>query len=523
MGNVRMTSLPADRAVASHGFKAIYLKWDQGIASRGKYAGRLTPAAKTKPAPGSRGHMHGHGHGRDRHQTRTPSVDREQDPVASFSSGVEKNRAMRRPQQTSTAAASPDPTTDRNVTNSFLSASMFRTLIHHFCSKAVSRLTWIDQPIHPWRTIVQRLLQHSTCVQLSVASLAAAHLSMTPGNSKGQRDSLYSTYCLLRDQALRILSRKMRVDLQARLPAAGQDQGRVMPATEILASMLALCYTEVFVPGSRDWKVHLQACRVVINLQQLEDWQKASRDPIFTFLHKEIVDLEILTSTTAFDEEAAAAAVRPLPTLSLQSASADCGWAFTPLIHELTLLERDRYSLQKVSSCLPSVDMDLWCRRIEQAYRGTMSSPRLTSCARSQALQQSFQDIARAHYYATLVYCYQVLAAQDAKTPDVVEGLVRCLFRDIQSIGAGPTDDLHHDLFFPLFIAGVESTSSRERQVVIDNLFVDSLSRTGIWCNYSALQFLRIFWAPTADLEYHGNWIHFARANLSAIGTFIVF
>ncbi|KAG8409083.1 hypothetical protein J3459_017786 [Metarhizium acridum] len=88
---------------------------------------------------------------------------------------------------------------------------------------------------------------------------------------------------------------------------------------------------------------------------------------------------------------------------------------------------------------------------------------------------------------------------------------------------AGPTDELFHDLFFPLFIAGTESASDPLMRSEIDGLFLESLSRTGVWCNYSALQFLRSFWSATSTLQEPMNWMDFARQNLSVMEPFIVF
>lgn len=395
------------------------------------------------------------------------------------------------------------------MADAFLSASIFQTLIHHFCTKAVSRLTWIDQPSHPWRTIVQSLLQNSACVQLSVSSLAAAHLSMAPEASAQQSSSLFGIYSSLRDRTLRILSAKMQSELRSSCS--------VISATEILASMLALCYTEVFVPGSRDWKVHLRACRTIINLQPLQVWQDTCTDPVLNFLVKEINDLEILTSTTAFDDD-----LLPLSAISLQSGNTESGWAFTSLIHKITTLERRRHFTKQTRGHLNPVDMGVWRRRVEDAHKRTLACPRLTSASRSQALRKCFQALTRVHYHATLIYSYQAFATAREKSASIAR-LKDNLLQDVRLIIAGSTDDLSHDLFFPLFIAGVETTFDRGQQIFIDKLFVESLSRTGIWCNYPALQFLRSIWSRPETLLQYESWIDFARANVSTVGTFVVF
>ncbi|KAG6013703.1 hypothetical protein E4U54_006421 [Claviceps lovelessii] len=419
-------------------------------------------------------------------------------------------------QAVSLVSSSWDLTDNVIAAESVLSASIFQSLIHHFCTKAVCRLTWIDQPCHPWRTIVQSFLQNSACLQLSVGSLAAAHLSMTPGMSAEQSSSLFNMYCSLRDRSLRILSAKMKSELPDGKSVVAKSTDN-SPATEILASMLALCYTEVFVPGSRDWKVHLRACRTIINHQQLEVWHNPSTDPLLKFLVKEINDLEILTSTTAFDDDAL-----PMSALSLQSSNTVSGWAFTSLIHKITTLERRRHLTKSTNGVLPPVNMSLWCRRVEEARERTLAWPRLTSASQSQALRECFQALTRVHYYATLIYSYQAFATTEEKSTSIGK-LTENLLEDVKFIIAGSTYDLSHDLFFPLFIAGVETTSDRKQQIFIDKLFVESLCRTGIWCNYPALQWLRSIWANPEILLQHESWIDFARANVSTIGSFVVF
>ncbi|KZZ95338.1 Zn(2)-C6 fungal-type DNA-binding domain protein [Moelleriella libera RCEF 2490] len=658
MGNVRMNTLPADRPVASHdcpmcvkrrvkcdrsepacikcasrklscpGFQNVYLKWDQGIASRGRFAGKSSPeeialtraaseaageaaadadadaaaaaAHSTAAAPDLRDQQH-----REQFHRRAPHPRHPREQQQSLfhhkqprGAGVQKSRSnsssaatsRRRsppprlslsslspripppslpssspsPSSSSSAAAaaaaaaaltgSTSPTRDYRLTHSFLSTAIFHTLIHHFCTKAVSRLTWIDQPSHPWRTIVRTLLQNSPCLQLSVGSLAAAHLSMAPKTSSAQSNTLFGIYRSLRDESLRILSTKMQQHLQLQRPPAPSSSG-LLPSSssssssratgsgsgsppdhvaataaaaleaELLASMLALCYAEVLVPGSLHWKVHLRACRAIIGLQHPANWQSAALpwNPVLKFLLKEISDLEVFAGTTTFDDDDDDA-VLPSSTIALQSSNTVSGWAFTSLIADITIQERRRHGLRRsrpLSCSLPPVDMAAWHAAVDDAYQRTMTCPRLLSASRTQTIQGCFEALTRAYRNATLVYSYQALAT-DAERAAVVPGLVRAVIKDVHSIVTGPSDELFHDLSFPLFLAGAESASHREKQVLIEKLFNESMSRGGIWGNYSALQFLRTFWAAPANLGQHKDWIHFLRANLSIFGPFIV-
>lgn len=502
----------ASRGLECPGFKAVYLKWNQGIASRGKLAGKLVPTTK-----GPKSHTRAGSCTQLRCHQITKSDGTRPGGIPGPASRRHQCGAIP-PSQNDSANSAIRPLDQieySRIVAPFWTSSIFESLYNHFCTKAISRLTWIDQPSHPLRTIVQQLLRHSACVRFSVGSLAAAHMSMVPNKPRDQSRALFQLYASLRDESLRVLSTKMRSGLPS------HSSGALRPAaqfkiTEILACMLVLCYTEVLVPGSKVWRVHLRGCRTVIDLRPLEHWVTASTDPVIKFLLKEISDLEMLTGISAFHQESTST-----PTPSLQSDWADTGWAFTKLIYTITALERKRHCLRKANTRIPNIDMNVWFGRAEEARVRSMAC---TDCLNDtqKHLRESFHAVARAHYYATVIYCYQAFKTSDEKRTTLPE-LLEPLLRDVHFVMAGPTDELFHDLFFPLFIAGIESASNTQRQSEINGLFLESLSRTGVWCNFSALQFLRTFWSTSSTLGTTLNWMDFARENLSSIEHFIVF
>jgi hypothetical protein len=311
---------------------------------------------------------------------------------------------------------------------------------------------------------------------------------------------------------MRTLSSKMRSGLPSRSSVVARDASTNFAITEILAAMLVLCYAEVLVPGSSDWKLHLRGCRTIIDLQPLESWFRESTDPIVKFLLKEIFDLEMLTGISTFHQALVPVSSAP---------HTDTGWAFTKLIHTMTELERKRHRLRLADVVPPSIDMDVWRGRAHQAHIQSMACTEWLNDSQS-TLRDCFEAVARAHYFATIIYGYQAFKTFEEKSV-VLPSLLEPLLSDVRFVMAGPTDELFHDLFFPLFIAGIELVSDAEMRREIDNMFVESLSRTGVWCNYSALQFLRNFWGVASTAQEPVNWLDFARANLSAMETFIVF
>ncbi|KAL4868319.1 hypothetical protein BDV12DRAFT_103881 [Aspergillus spectabilis] len=63
--------------------------------------------------------------------------------------------------------------------NRSTSHHLLRDLHRHFFHKVVPRFRWIDLPDNPWRNTIKPVAQYSLCLQLAMASHAAAHLSIT--------------------------------------------------------------------------------------------------------------------------------------------------------------------------------------------------------------------------------------------------------------------------------------------------------------------------------------------------------
>ncbi|KAH6710294.1 fungal-specific transcription factor domain-containing protein [Verticillium dahliae] len=282
---------------------------------------------------------------------------------------------------------------------------------------------------------------------------------------------------------------------------------------EILATMVALCYSEAFIPGSKNWNIHLRACRTIIDLQHLPNENLQPLDPVQRFLLKEVADLETLSNISVFSQGTSASHEPPLRSIYDGSF-----WAFTGLVYEITTEERRRHrALQMQCRHGPEVNMAQWRRKIDEAYN-TLS----TSCpfsAEEVFKQQSLDAVLKAHY-ASLIYSHQAFAPAD-KVSNLVSTTLDPLLQEMHSVLAGPTQALSHDLFFPLFIAGTECRGDKQRQAIVEQLYLTSLSTTGLWFNNTSLQFLQVFWASTTvDTEC---WIQFARENEARLGTFIAF
>ncbi|KAM0421492.1 hypothetical protein ACHAPT_010665 [Fusarium lateritium] len=300
----------------------------------------------------------------------------------------------------------------------------------------------------------------------------------------------------------------MRLELQ---PAHEQVQTpNNQSLVEILTAMLVLCYTEAFIPGSRDWKLHLRACRTLIKFGNLRD-QKTSPNCIESFILKEVADLDTLYNISVFTDES----------ISLPEHCGDTRiWSFTGLINDITTVERQRHEARQKGRKLADVDMEEWRQRAQNAY--TQVSARASTFSKDQEeMRQCFDAVVRAHYHASIIYSYQAFAPAK-EVQELVKSSIDILLRDIQSVLAGHIHTFSHDLFLPCFIAGTECRGDKLRQSIVERLFLESLSMTGLWCNHTALEFLTTLWG-SPEYEMGMSWIQYARENEARIGTFIAF
>ncbi|KAJ4313273.1 hypothetical protein N0V84_009501 [Fusarium piperis] len=300
----------------------------------------------------------------------------------------------------------------------------------------------------------------------------------------------------------------MRLELQ---PAHGTVHAPTNQSfIEILTAMLVLCYTEAFIPGSRDWKLHLRACRTLINFGNLRN-RRISPHGIESFILKEVADLDTLCNISVFTDDSTALS-EPFGDTRI--------WSFTGLINDITTVERQRYEARRRRKQLEEVDMEEWRQRAQNAY--TEVSARADTFSQDQEdMRQCFQAVVRAHYHASILYSYQAFAPAD-QVQELVKSTIDILLRDIQSVLAGHAHTFSHDLFLPCFIAGTECRGDKLRQSIVETLFLESLSVTGLWCNHTALQFLTTLWG-SSEFDTGMSWIQYARENEARIGTFIAF
>ena len=405
-------------------------------------------------------------------------------------------------------------TTNLNLISRELSHSFSEKLLQHFLANVAFRLTWLDGPNNPWRSLVLPLANRSSCLHLSILGLAAAHLSAIA--TEHDRSSMMEVNTRLRNQILSLLSQK--IQLEIRKPHTTSRSIHEDPSlVETLASMVVLCYGEMHILGSTDWKLHLRACRAMIERHDLLCLNEHPRDSTLQFFMKEVIDLETFGNVSVFATD--------LTTRDYMSGSAVSNsqpWTFTALINDITVAERlcHNHNCATILEIprLAQVNMQQWHIKILAAYDKAMSMT--TPQGLDEKSPTSFQAIIEAHYHACLLYSYQALVP-DAKKTGESQAVFEDLWQIINSIANESCHEFAHYLSFPLFIAGTESQTIEQRSQ-IEALFMRSISATGFWCNYTVLQFLHLFWGQSG-VEREGNWIQFARWNRDKINTFCVF
>ncbi|KAI8715135.1 Zn(2)-C6 fungal-type domain-containing protein [Fusarium sp. LHS14.1] len=485
----------ASRDLDCPGYHPVPLKWNQGVASRGKFAGRSTPVLDKDIRKAKKHKL---------------SKRRAAEVEVACTSPQPEHTPSSLPETTldlHTSTDVPHPCQDLQLVHNISSITLSNSLLNHFCTRVIPRLTWIDLPGSPWRKTILPLAENSTCLRLAISSLAAAHIHTTSTETTDQTARLLQMQTWLRDESLRVLNQKMRLELQ---PAHGTVPAQTSQSfVEILTAMLVLCYTEAFIPGSRDWKLHLRACRTLINFGNLRS-RRTTPNGIESFILKEVADLDTLCNISVFTDDST----------SLSEPFGDTRiWSFTGVINDITTVERQRHHARRKDQQLTDINMEEWRQRAQNAY--TEVSAKASTLSEDQDMRQCFQAVVRAHYHATIIYSYQAFAPAD-EVQELVKSTIDILLREMQSVLAGHVHTFSHDLFLPCFIAGTECRGDKLRQSIIERLFLDSLSVTGLWCNHTALQFLKTLWG-SSEYEMGMNWIQYARQNEAQIGTFIAF
>lgn len=199
----------------------IALKWGQGVASRGKLAGKSVPVPPESVS--------------------VPDEARVQDAAI-----VEENIAsiVQLPIVPSLQSFSSPPLESRNI----------RFLLHHYDQVVAANMTWADTPENQWRDVIVPMAIESPLVLLSVLAFAAKHVSAMAQfallDEESKKAAKYSR--IYGNQALKLLTQELRlvtsVD-QSKSCTSLLDTHPRRRYNSLLATMLVLCNVETVRPG----------------------------------------------------------------------------------------------------------------------------------------------------------------------------------------------------------------------------------------------------------------------------------
>lgn len=312
-----------------------------------------------------------------------------------------------------------------------------------------------------------------------------------------------------------MLNRKIGLEL-AGYTSTTNETNHASNLIEIMATTLVLCYGEMMIPNSTDWSLHLQACGTLIKRYS---WcgQPGKHSDAIDFVVKEVADIEVFRNMGAFAKDQVFIADTIQPQANLDSYFK----TFMGLFREITSEERRRQNILKTGRSLFMTDMRIWLDKAKNAYMRASNDTAWLSTIHEDEIRQRMEATIRAVYHAVCIYSHQALAA-DVESRTQIESSITLLENEIEFLTTGSAHMFSHDIFVPLFILGTECWQSKSKQENIEAQFMDLLSSTGIWCNSTALRFLKSYWEST---EFHakGSWIRYARETEEQNGPFLVF
>ncbi|OJJ41944.1 hypothetical protein ASPWEDRAFT_179614 [Aspergillus wentii DTO 134E9] len=216
----------------------IILRWNQGVASRGKWAGKTIP---------------------------------QRTPIENF--------------------AHPN-----TLYPCHLNGLDFR-LIHHFNQHIATKLAWVDGPANPWRNMILPLSFASETVLFSLLALAAEDFAHRYPADHGCFRELQAVSLGCRDKAVPLLANKLDVLLEVSDPSTPVHHH----ARCVLASVLLLYNLELLIAEESRWRIHIQGARAVIQWKTQAARSSAPIDKADVFLLYEYYFTAVFIGLMSFD------------------------------------------------------------------------------------------------------------------------------------------------------------------------------------------------------------------------------
>jgi hypothetical protein len=217
------------RSLTCSGY-GVLLKWDQGVASRGKLKGKSLPI---KPTEQSRPDVQ--------------LIERSSSPnFGNVRSGDQR------------LAATPFPSIETGTIPTPLLPFQLQTpeerrLIHHYDKIVASIMAWADWVENPWRHIIIPLALESPPLLNAILAFAAKHLNAVSLPASRETTSIMPISSdIFQQKALKLLAREIQEfarEKDSRVSTGIRNDLHQNRLNSILATMLVLCNVETVWPG----------------------------------------------------------------------------------------------------------------------------------------------------------------------------------------------------------------------------------------------------------------------------------
>lgn len=414
------------------------LRWDQGVASRGKLAGRSVP-------------LQGDG----------------QEPVRTLG---ENHLYSQQTLQLSALNNGPGALVD----------NLSSQLLRHFDRSIATKLAWVDGPGNPWRNIILPMSHVSSSVLSSVLAMASQDLAYKYSTDHSYYHRLHVASLHYRDQALSSLGQQLGPLLRTPGSLASTSQVRC-----VLASTLLLYNLELLTAEAAQWRLHIQGARAII--QQAMHWLDP-RDKADIFLLYEHYFTSVFIGLTTFDPTDGIP--DDVPTNDSVTIFSD----FVRIMHSVTKAERLKVIGESTiyGSGIEDVKSEIEIAKhktIQLSHTIQFSSP---------GARQDFEHLTYMYYHASLIYSHHVLSDAISSEPIIYnsrEAILDHLFHLTRSAY------FMQDLVWPLFIAGTECRGLLDKQEIIEHAMIEVMRVSGILDRRRVLSFLEMLWRISPDQD----------------------
>lgn len=505
----------------------ILLKWDQGVASRGKLKGKSLPI-KTMDTSMSVPHL----------------IEVENSP------GTGSHRSRDPLQSASPPFSLQTRTIPQPLLPFQLQRSDERRLLHHYDRIVASNMAWADCHENPWRHIIIPLALESPPLLNAILAFAAKHMNALSLSASRDSASIASLtfHDLFQQKAMKLLAQEIQDFTAERDPQASFELPKNASrnrSNTILATMLVLCNVETVWPGrsflasipcliatldtvtdSSFWQVHLNAAKTVIASSEDTLSAKAPEDSISEFLQQELFIANTFASTTNFLNFTVS------EDFKLNTAISRPGSIFIEFLKLLQLVTNlERQAVPNLEVLANAGVSSTGLRKLfEHARSQTLTIDKTFQVADSLDYLHLSRTV-NCFYHAGLIYSFRALLKNELldhhSSIEKQTQISTSKFELFHALGIAETNKptFAQDLVWPLFIAGTEATRKDEQEMVIAKL-QQAMSETGFSNCQHALEFLNAFWQKrdfNEEQESNLDWITFAREWTGQGKTFLVF